>query len=89
MEKSLTKRKSTNNYCVQQFKHMRLDVIKGHTLLRYVYTPMLFTVPCGALTHVQLKLELEYYKVPQLRVNNTEYKQTFTGIMSDLKKDFS
>ena len=44
--------------------------IKGH-----LYSA-LFIVHCGALPHVQLKLE--YDKTPQRTVTNAEYKHTFS-----------
>ena len=41
----------------------------------------LFTVRCGALTHVTLKFELEYDNAPHRTANNTEYELTFNLLL--------
>ena len=49
-----------------------------HVLLRSVHTPRY--LPCGALTHVTLKFELEYDNAPHGMANHAEYELTFTQV---------
>ena len=50
---------------------------------------MLFTVRCGALTHIPLTFELEYYdNAPHRTANDAEYELTFTGNTDDGYKRF-
>ena len=55
-------------------RHIKNIAVEKDTVSSY---STLFTVRCGALTHVPLKGELEYDNAPHRTANNAEYELTF------------
>lgn len=71
----------------------RVEVPNGPEIytcgLMCVYTPRYLPFDCGALPHVQFKVELDFNdKTPQRTLNNTEYKHTFMMDIMDVNSEF-